>query len=188
LNLNNLDSPWPHDTSATSLFVPLSHFLYSSSSCPATMARSKRRKSSVSVRISRPHAATHHVPIARTVSVHRNTNGRLGTSTSHVSCPETSTPGDSTSTALENSDAGVTDGPMDVDPANGVSESGETDAGHERGKQQAQPVWTIHHFSSITFTYSNLYPRIARSVNGSPTAHRISTRCYATRAVATIAC
>jgi hypothetical protein len=49
------------------------------------MANSRRKKSSVSVRISRPHI-TAQVPVARarTIAVHRQANRRLGTSTSHT--------------------------------------------------------------------------------------------------------
>jgi len=45
------------------------------------MARAKK-KSSISTKISHPYAVHH--PIAVTFNIHRNANGRLGSSTSHI--------------------------------------------------------------------------------------------------------
>jgi hypothetical protein len=110
----------------------------SSISTSIWMAGTKRKKSSVSTRISRPHTVTYQVPIGRTVSVHRNTNGRLITSTSHVSRPETNFSDASASAVLADSNAGLIDDCMDVDPENfnTLSESVEQ-------RKEAKPVRII---------------------------------------------
>jgi hypothetical protein len=46
------------------------------------MANAKKKKSSISVKVSRPHLDHHFV--ARTVNIHRNANGRLGSNYSHT--------------------------------------------------------------------------------------------------------
>lgn len=46
------------------------------------MARSKNKKSSISMRVSRPHISQ--LSITRNVSVHRNANGRIGSSLTHT--------------------------------------------------------------------------------------------------------
>jgi hypothetical protein len=46
------------------------------------MARARKNKSSISAKISRPYVAHHSVALS--FSIHRNANGRLGSSTSHT--------------------------------------------------------------------------------------------------------
>jgi hypothetical protein len=114
----------------------------------------KKHKSSVSISVSRPHLANvRHIPVARSVHIHRQKNGRLGSSSSyalsHGAQVDFTSGGDDGGLLHQTTDLDC-DADFEIAPTAGTGDIPDQEDG-TNSEQRPPPVRSAFHSSCLMF-------------------------------------